>query len=711
MELALLRFFFIFAACAVVMTEGISKCVPACGDDEACVVNHHHAVCKTKVDNLVDVLCQALSCVNGTCQKVLDVNEHGAYIHPVCDCNEGFVGAACDLECPSCQKYEKCSVSEKTNNTICVMADPAGWGCTEETCLNGGSCNDVTEPVEDLDMCDCPEYYGGVTCETLICAETCTGTDICTMKDGKPKCISLLPSVRLVNNTEVYGWNCSEVTCHNNGTCNDFTEANENTTMCDCLAKYEGVNCELLKKGGRQSSEIGSEIDESVCDPNPCGGDCVCEPSCKHELGYFCVSEEGFIGKNCDIGIPLVTCGENEITIEVSTEFYEQFDKNIGNSIFYVSPLADDSARCYAFLTQFNTFQVNIPLPFMDCMTEINTDNVVASGIAFMNKLWINRNTGGAFDMPVPVVNFTCIYAREYTATTSLMPLVDEHVVFISKSGQFDAEFSLCKQQICDSSCPSYLKVQDAAIYTVGQMIHFNLKIITKQNMIVPEAQFVTTLEKVFLSCSPDRFDTSSILTTVATAGCPLANQAFSFMMTSGMTSTPQSVCGSIQVPRATTDNCKQIYIHAEILLCMTGDLQPCLSDGSNNFCINAARKRRSTDEDNVAFALIGPITIIPGSEGRRIEDLHLDGTKHGIITFADDIVLPVLPVKPKHESSPVTTEPNDVTYYSPMILIIGIICFTISCVTMMVFILSRLYRSRVELRHHKATELLSPTA
>nr|CAB3267158.1 transmembrane protein Vc569 [Phallusia mammillata] len=631
MELHYLSLFFFFAACGVVLGEGQRKCEPVCEAHQACVIKQGVGFCETHVDGLVDVLCQALSCVNGTCEKVMEVNEHGAYIHLVCDCEEGYVGLACDVKCPYCDaSYQVCLLSQD-NEAVCQVLPPEDWNCADGTCLNGGSCNNLTN-------------------------------------------------------------------------------ANENTTLCNCAENYEGMTCGSLKKGGRQFvPEI--IIDENVCQPNPCGGDCECKPSCKHELGYYCVSEDGYIGKNCDIAIPFVLCTENNIEIEVSSLFYQEFDKEIGNSYIYVSPEADSTDRCIAYSTLVNTFKVVIPLPFTDCMTTIDTNDVVASGISFMNKLWINRNTGGPFDMPVPVLNFTCIYARDYTATTSLMPLVDENVAVISKSGSFAAEFSLCKQEICDNSCPSYLQVHNAAVYTVGQMIHFNVKIITKQDEIFPGAQFVTTLEKIFLSCSSDRFDMDSMLTMMATAGCPSADQMFSFTMRSGATSTPQSVCGSIQVPRSTADNCQQIYIHAEILLCLTGDLQTCSSDNGNNFCTSAARKRRSAEE-NLAFAVIGPITIIPGSKGHKIEDLYLQGTTEGIVTFKDDVILPDLVVKPNLKESPVmSTTANDIAYYSPVILIIGIVSFAISCITIVAFILVRLFRFRHQPPPNKAMEMFPQTA
>jgi len=60
---------------------------------------------------------------------------------------------------------------------------------------------------------------------------------------------------------------------------------------CECNEGWTGVRCE-------RSTQTSSP---SPCLPDPCLGDCRCFPSCRHSNGYQCVSEGGYIGRNCSI--------------------------------------------------------------------------------------------------------------------------------------------------------------------------------------------------------------------------------------------------------------------------------------------------------------------------------------------------------------------------------------------------------------------------
>ena len=55
---------------------------------------------------------------------------------------------------------------------------------------------------------------------------------------------------------------------------------------CYCNEGWTGVRC------GKSTSP---------CFTDPCLGDCRCVLSCRHSNGYQCVSEGGYIGRNCSI--------------------------------------------------------------------------------------------------------------------------------------------------------------------------------------------------------------------------------------------------------------------------------------------------------------------------------------------------------------------------------------------------------------------------
>ena len=69
-----------------------------------------------------------------------------------------------------------------------------------------------------------------------------------------------------------------------------------------------------------------------------------------------------------------------------------------------------------------NQFHVTIPLPFSGCGTS-KLNSTDSNEMKFANRLWINRRTGGRYDMPVPVLEFQCSYTQEYMVVSSLRPV------------------------------------------------------------------------------------------------------------------------------------------------------------------------------------------------------------------------------------------------------------------------------------------------
>jgi len=117
---------------------------------------------------------------------------------------------------------------------------------------------------------------------------------------------------------------------------------------CECYAGWMGVRCEIRTK-----------TIFIPCLPDPCLGDCHCVESCRHSNGYQCVSEGGYIGRNCSIrklyrnsiakgfpdncnvfssAVPAVSCRSSSMVVTISKRFYDEFDQGAKNSYIYISP-------------------------------------------------------------------------------------------------------------------------------------------------------------------------------------------------------------------------------------------------------------------------------------------------------------------------------------------------------------------------------------
>lgn len=158
--------------------------------------------------------------------------------------------------------------SETGDDSSGDPADP----CDPNPCVNGGTCS-----VEgDQPQCDCPEGFGGQTCEDAPCDPdpcvngTCSA-DQCECDPGWEGDVC-----------DVDIDDCADDPCLNGGTCTDEVDG----FSCECATGWEGDDC-------------GTNIDD--CAPNPCqnGGMCVdglddftcnCPPG---SLGPLCECVQG----------------------------------------------------------------------------------------------------------------------------------------------------------------------------------------------------------------------------------------------------------------------------------------------------------------------------------------------------------------------------------------------------------------------------------
>ena len=68
---------------------------------------------------------------------------------------------------------------------------------------------------------------------------------------------------------------------------------------------------------------------------------------------------------------------------------------------------------------QGDWFVVTIPAPFTQCGGTPTSDR----GSVFYNStLWVNR-IAATYDMPVPVLDFSCVYDTDYVVSTNLQPV------------------------------------------------------------------------------------------------------------------------------------------------------------------------------------------------------------------------------------------------------------------------------------------------
>uniref|UniRef100_H2YJN0 EGF-like domain-containing protein n=1 Tax=Ciona savignyi TaxID=51511 RepID=H2YJN0_CIOSA len=221
----------------------------------------------------------------------------------------------------------------------------------------------------------------------------------------------------------------------------------------------------------------------AACNPNPCQGDCTCVPSCRHASGYYCSSTAGYLGKTCNIPAPNLVCGTNTITIRVPERFVREYDPTLAQSYIYMGPSYDSAptssanSPCIARAPVNGFYTISIPLPFTACQTTNQPRARIDSSNVFTNKVWLNRN-GALFDIPVPVITWSCTYTEKYSIVTSLQPAVDPIRNQLSGVIQRQATVELCKVgNACPNACPPMFTVNSGAVYTVSEVIHLTLTV------------------------------------------------------------------------------------------------------------------------------------------------------------------------------------------------------------------------------------------
>ncbi|XP_076802941.1 uncharacterized protein LOC143446947 isoform X3 [Clavelina lepadiformis] len=583
--------------------------------------------------NCEDNVCSPNPCLNGGICAVVSQTGFEMQSTYMCSCPKPYFGANCELLCSlPCQNGGSCTVLSGLPTCAC----PPGYSgtyctvitaCEQAPCLNGGTCNpDASYPYGY--NCSCLPQFDGNNCDQT-CTVSCQNGGSCQFdRNGFQACIcptgytgyfcdespcDQYPCVNrgtcVVDPTQSQGFRCScpryftGPLCQNMPTCSSSPCLNGGICVDDPSSDV-GVTCLCSKDFTGKFCERDTRVYEGACSSNPClGPNCQCLESCKHEHGYYCMSQQGYIGQNCDIGPPSLTCHHDKIELEVSAGFYNEYD-DTKTSFMYFSSTVDGYKSVQACQAQpiNGKYRITILSPFTtSCGT---TRTQALNSHTYNNTLWINRRTGSfLYDMPFPVLDWSCTFNYDLDVVASLQPVIDVQRSNISGGHQYTASVSLCKVSSCQRSCPPSLVVGAGAIYTVSETIHLSINF--KATHLFPTSSF-TDVARAFLSCSQDPSWSGEIVP-LSDTGCDLNSP---LDVRAGSSSSQHAACMSFKVPRF--HQCTTIYIHLRLRICSSSDV-------TTSFCSNGDRvqhcpsriTKRSTRDDDITYHVIGPITIV----------------------------------------------------------------------------------------------------
>ncbi|XP_033627720.1 delta-like protein 4 isoform X2 [Asterias rubens] len=239
--------------------------------------------------------CLTDSCENGgTCFTFEDLI--------FCDCAPGFTGLECEQidACSTmlCPDSHFCVSDFGVGHCLCIHDDVWGPDCVIDTdgnngcanddpCLNGGTCDDTTEP--GIKVCWCPPGYDGLYCENAVTSSLpcndlytpCANGGTCELYGGNYYCHCT---------TEYSGENCTESIYYS--LCLDYCEhggscyVDESAPHCVCTPRWKGRRCSVPV----------TDAPEPDC-VLPCGDYGSCRLGTNRDQYCSCLS--GWIGDQC----------------------------------------------------------------------------------------------------------------------------------------------------------------------------------------------------------------------------------------------------------------------------------------------------------------------------------------------------------------------------------------------------------------------------
>nr|BAF56474.1 VC70-like protein-1 [Halocynthia roretzi] len=480
---------------------------------------------------------------------------------------------------------------DKESSGLSAKSVTYGGFCTVNPCLNGGRCVEMAGRYS----CQCVGSFSGSHCETGL----------------------VVPGINPLFST------CYPNPCLNGGACMN--------NLCACPPRFKGLRCESY----HPITILNQQYQSSPCYPNPCLNGCNCIESCRHSSGYYCQSATGFLGKNCTVLPPALICDANAVILTVDAAFvreYEMGSVNIRLAMAQTADLVANAApECYGTFDGAG-YTFTLSLPFSGCGVNVDTsitERTVVTGTIWMNRILsyntgigsglpyypITFSNGQGFDMPVPVISFECTYTKGYTIITSLQPAIDQpQMIRGTGLAMQQGVIKLCKTPYsCPATCPQTYSVTRGAVYTVGEMIHLNIR-------GSPSLQTgLVAIRTLYLSCDGNSNAVPAV--NLVTSGCTAFRRESGLPTVITHSGSSGAVCVSFQVPRLL--NCAVFYIHAELENCAAVG---CVPSG----CSGRERREVRTQEDADASKIgdiFGPIFIIEGSRGSPYEVLFPDNS------------------------------------------------------------------------------------
>ncbi|XP_067015307.2 adhesive plaque matrix protein 2 [Anabrus simplex] len=237
-------------------------CAGMCGRGANCDVQNHIPVCSCPEGytgdpfnycRLMDPneLCNPSPCgPNTNCDVVRNV--------PTCSCLPGFKGSAIRGCVPECESDSECRQDQSCQNYRCRSV------CTQDACGKGARC----QPKDHRAICSCPEGYIGNPYGN--CRPECYTHSECPT--SKPTCF--------------YG-KCMDPckgACGQNANCRVRGEV----AVCSCPRNMTGNPFQYCRPFTKQD----------LCDPNPCGGNAICQPGYDNTGNDrpVCTCPAGYVG-------------------------------------------------------------------------------------------------------------------------------------------------------------------------------------------------------------------------------------------------------------------------------------------------------------------------------------------------------------------------------------------------------------------------------
>ncbi|XP_076802947.1 uncharacterized protein LOC143446950 [Clavelina lepadiformis] len=594
-----------------------------------------------------------LNCLNGGTCSFEDVDGVIVVLDswqrtPRCNCMPGYTGQTCEtlaachsLPClngATCQDEGlgfKCLCAQGYMGFLCEERQVIpSLPCDSNPCLNNGLCINYPTDTNLPYRCLCAQGYTGDRCEerqvisSLPCdSNPCLNNGLCvnyptgTNLAYKCFCTQDYTGNRCQDGEVIPPLPCDSNPCLNNGRCINYPTDTNSPYSCVCPSGYSGYNC-LTRVSG-----------PLACASNPCVGEgCSCVESCRHEFGYYCVSNRGYVGKRCDVGPPNIRCRPNEIEIDISQRFYQEFrGRSRSNQIFVTTSLSDyertRSRQCEAELVN-GRYQIILQEPFVDCETKRGRRS--GSGdLAYNNTIWINTDTGNPlYDMPRPLLDFSCSFNYSLDIVTSIQPVIDMTRPKLHSETRYKLAVNLCKVSVCQlDGCPDNYVINEGAIYTVSNRVHLSIN-------VIPNLLFSATgsvhigVEKAFLSCSNSRDVSSNNLILVERCS------NFAPLSVSVGQSRRNKACLSFIVPRML--RCNRVFIHLRVSLCGLAEqtTQVC-NDGSTYKSCPTRTKRHVTNNvtSEQSYHVIGPLMFVEYVAGKNTIEFKKDNGEKVVVT------------------------------------------------------------------------------